>query len=218
MLAQFQSRTAIFNADECIKILEQFRWNCLEAINYVLENVDSAKRKSSNLAQQSLNVDQSLIPNECLNEVEGIRHFERVFQDRHPNVHRWPIWFKSSLENAINQSHGPFAVFLNHDESAFAKTFSRQILCSSSILNVFMNYKCILWPWDITYPLNKQRLLERSGRARQILFECLSYFNNINSYPLLLMLSRQKDRVVLLDVVNGDCEFRSNTSLSRTNT
>jgi hypothetical protein len=45
-----------------------------------------------------------LVPNECLNEIDGIRHFERVFQDRHPNVPRWPVWFKSSLENAINQS------------------------------------------------------------------------------------------------------------------
>jgi hypothetical protein len=45
-----------------------------------------------------------LVPNEYLNELEGVLHFERVFQDRHPNVHRWPIWFKSSLENAINQS------------------------------------------------------------------------------------------------------------------
>lgn len=45
-----------------------------------------------------------LVPDECLNELEGVRHFERAFQDRHPNVHRWPIWFKSSLENAINQS------------------------------------------------------------------------------------------------------------------
>ena len=45
-----------------------------------------------------------LVPNECLNELEGIRHFERVFQARHPNVPRWPVWFKSSLENAINQS------------------------------------------------------------------------------------------------------------------
>ncbi len=46
----------------------------------------------------------NLVPEDCLNEIEGIRHFERVFQDRHPNVHRWPVWFKSSLENAINQS------------------------------------------------------------------------------------------------------------------
>ena len=45
-----------------------------------------------------------LVPDECLNELEGVRHFEHAFQDRHPNVHRWPIWFKSTLENAINQS------------------------------------------------------------------------------------------------------------------
>jgi hypothetical protein len=45
-----------------------------------------------------------LVPDECLNELEGVRHFERAFQDRHPNVHRWPVWFKSSLDNAINQS------------------------------------------------------------------------------------------------------------------
>jgi len=80
-----------------------------------------------------------------------------------------------------------------------------------------MNYKCILWPWDVTYPLNKQRLLERSGRARQVLFECLSYFNNVNSYPLLLMLSHQKDRIVLLDIVNGNCDLdQTRACLERT--
>jgi hypothetical protein len=45
-----------------------------------------------------------LVPDECLNELEGVRHFERAFQDRHPNVHRWPVWYKSSLDNAIHQS------------------------------------------------------------------------------------------------------------------
>jgi len=61
------------------------------------------------------------------------------------------------------------------------------------------------------------RLLERSGRARQVLFECLSYFNNINSYPLLLMLSRQKDRIVLLDIVNGNCDLdQTRACLERT--
>ena len=71
--------------------------------------------------ERSLDVDQSLslspqlifsssinfysaVPDECLNEVEGVRHFERIFQARHPNLPRWPVWFKSSLENAINQS------------------------------------------------------------------------------------------------------------------
>ncbi|CAF1298083.1 unnamed protein product [Adineta steineri] len=221
MLAQFQSRTAIFNSDESIKILEQFRWNCLEAINYVLNNVNSTKEKTSNLVdniiQPSPRIDQPLVPNECLNEIDGIRHFERVFQDRHENIHRWPIWFKSSLENAIHQSHGPFAIFLNHDGSPFTTTFSRQILCSPSILNVFMKYKCILWPWDITYPLNKQRLLERSGRAQQIFIKCFSYFDHINNYPLLILLSRQNDRIVLLDIVNGNSDLdQTRACLERT--
>ncbi|UJR29108.1 hypothetical protein I4U23_010322 [Adineta vaga] len=209
-LVQFQSRTAIFNTDECIKILEQFRWNCLEATSYVLENVDSTRNKSSNFLQP-------LIPNECLNEVESIRHFERIFQERHENLSRWPIWFKSSLENAIHQSHSAFAIFLNHDKSSFTSTFSRQILCSSSILQVFVKYKCILWPWDITYPLNKQRLLERSGRVRQIFLECFSYFTNIDSYPLLLILTRQNDRVVLLDIINGNWDLdQTRACLERT--
>ncbi|CAF3065010.1 unnamed protein product [Rotaria sp. Silwood2] len=222
MLAQFQSRTAIFNAEESMKILEQFQWNCLEAINYVLKNVDSVKQKSSNLVHNIIPlclsvVDQSLIPNECLNELDGVHHFERAFQDRHSDVHRWPIWFKSSLENAISQSHGPFAVFLNHDKSAYAITFSRQILCSSSILNVLQKYKCILWPWDVTCPLNKQRLIQRSGRARQILVECLSYFTNVDNYPLLLLLSRQKDKIVLLDIINGHWDLdQTRACLERT--
>ncbi|CAF0914113.1 unnamed protein product [Adineta ricciae] len=210
-LVQFQSRTAIFNTDECIKILEQFRWNCLEAINYVLDNFDSTQRKSP------VSIDQPLIPNECLNELEGIRHFERVFQERHANVSRWPIWFKSTLENAINQSHGPFAIFLNHDKSSFTTIFSRQILCSSSVLNVFIKYKCILWPWDVTYSLNKQRLLERSGSARQILLECLSHFTYVDSYPLLIILTRQYNRVVLLDVINGNWDLdQTRACLERT--
>ncbi|CAF2085380.1 unnamed protein product [Rotaria magnacalcarata] len=221
MLVHFQSRTTIFNPDKCINILEQFRWNCLEAINYVLENVDSVKQKPPivvhNVIQSSLGFDQSLIPNECLNELESVRHFERAFQDRHADVNRWPIWFKASLENAINQSHGPFAIFLNHDKSAFATTFSRQILCSPSILNVFQKYKCILWPWDITYPLNKQRLIERSGRVRQVLLECLSYFHDVDNYPLLLLLSSQKDRMILLDIINGNWDLnQARACLERT--
>lgn len=61
------------------------------------------------------------------------------------------------------------------------------------------------------------RLLDKSDRARQILFECFSYFNNINNYPLLLMLSRQKDRIVLLDVVHGNCDLdQTRACLERT--
>jgi hypothetical protein len=61
------------------------------------------------------------------------------------------------------------------------------------------------------------RLLERNGRARQIFVECLSYFNNVNSYPLLLMLGRQKDRIVLLDIVNGNCDLdQTRACLERT--
>jgi hypothetical protein len=69
----------------------------------------------------------------------------------------------------------------------------------------------------ILYLFSFRRLLERSGRARQILFECLSYFKNVNSYPLLLMLSHQKDRIVLLDIVNGNCDLdQTRACLERT--
>lgn len=60
-------------------------------------------------------------------------------------------------------------------------------------------------------------LLDKSGRARQILFKCFSYFNDVNSYPLLLILSRQKDRIVLLDIINGNCDFdQTRACLERT--
>ncbi len=59
--------------------------------------------------------------------------------------------------------------------------------------------------------------MERNGRARQIFVECLSYFNNVNNYPLLLMLSRQKERIVLLDIVNGNCDIdQTRACLERT--
>ena len=39
----------------------------------------------------------------------------------------------------------------------------------------------------------------------------------MNSYPLLLILSRQKDRIVLLDFVNGNCDFdQTRACLERT--
>lgn len=161
--------------------------------------------------------DQPLISNECLNEIESIRHFERIFQNRYPNVNRWPVWFKSSLENLINQSHGPFAIFLNHDKSSFSPQFSREILCSPSILNLLTSYKCNIWPWDVTSPLNTKRLLERSGRVREILIECLCNATEINNYPLLLIVSRQKDRVILLDTIHGDSNYdQARSCLERT--
>lgn len=61
------------------------------------------------------------------------------------------------------------------------------------------------------------RFLERSGRAREIFTRCFSYFNNVNNYPLLLILTRQTDRIVLLDFVNGNCDFhQTRACLERT--
>jgi len=44
-----------------------------------------------------------LVPSGCLDELEGIRHFESAFRHRHRTASRWPGWFKSTLENALNQ-------------------------------------------------------------------------------------------------------------------
>jgi hypothetical protein len=80
-----------------------------------------------------------LVPNECLNELEGIRHFERVFQDRYPNVLRWPVWFKSSLENAINQSvKHSFLTFVYFYFFSMVHSLSFSIMMNLLLLKYFL--------------------------------------------------------------------------------
>jgi len=55
------------------------------------------------------------------------------------------------------------------------------------------------------------------GRARHVLGECLSYFADVDNYPLLIMLGRRKERIVILDIVNGSCELdQTRACLERT--
>ena len=59
--------------------------------------------------------------------------------------------------------------------------------------------------------------MERSGRARDVLVECLCNFSDVDNYPLLLMVTRQKDRVILVDFIRGNSSFDETRScLERT--
>lgn len=51
------------------------------------------------------------------------------------------------------------------------------------------------------------RLLERNARVRSILHDCFSSMKDIHRYPLLILLNREQERIVLLDIIQGNWDL-----------
>lgn len=120
----------------------------------------------------------NLVPNECLNELDGVRQFERAFQDRYADLNRWPTWFRGSLETAINQAvssssvtvfkyvwilysvvHLPFFLIMINlfiQQHFLVKFFVHHLfyICFK-LINVFFGHGMLLIPW-----INNSKSLE----------------------------------------------------------
>ncbi|CAF3884196.1 unnamed protein product [Rotaria sordida] len=101
---------------------------------------------------------------ECKNEVVDIECFNSCFISRYNFC---PMFFPGSLQDAcqaaftskVIKEHRPVLVYIHHDRSIFSNIFCLNIFCSEIIIEYLLeNY--IVWPWDITFELNKNKLIQ----------------------------------------------------------
>ena len=105
------------------------------------------------------------------------QNFTEALRLRFPLVKRWPNWCQLPIDNGLLRSvlsffrcfirfrviiicwfqNGPFIILFIHQESKFTEKFISTILSSSSILNTFSKYKCVIWPFDVTRSIDKQK-------------------------------------------------------------
>ncbi|CAF3308755.1 unnamed protein product [Rotaria socialis] len=103
-------------------------------------------------------------PPRCENEVDGILALSKCFKERYEDC---PLFFEGSLQNACKeafssipiQERRPVLVYIHNDESELRKKFCKDTFCSEKIINYLLeNY--IVWPWDITFQWNKNKLIK----------------------------------------------------------
>ncbi|CAF4754174.1 unnamed protein product [Rotaria sp. Silwood2] len=94
-------------------------------------------------------IDNSPFPGICQNEAVGIDLLSKCFEQRY---NACPVLFMGSLRDAcqaaisptIIQERRPVLIYLHNDDSLFNKTFCKDILCSTEIIDYLLeNY--IVW-------------------------------------------------------------------------
>ncbi|CAF1071553.1 unnamed protein product [Rotaria sordida] len=122
--------------------------------------------------------DRSPFPDECQNEVVGIESFYLCFTRRYSAC---PVFFMGSLHEACQEAfsspvikeHRPVLVYIHNDKKII-------------IEYLLENY--IVWPWDITFESNRNRLIQIWEEMFSIQFlDILS----VKSCPMLIGIMRR---------------------------
>ncbi|CAF2061506.1 unnamed protein product [Rotaria magnacalcarata] len=131
-------------------------------------------------------------PPRCENEVDGILALSKCFKERYEDC---PVFSEGSLQNACKeafssiaiQERRPVLVYIHNDESELRKKFCKDTFCSEKIINYLLdNY--IVWPWDITFQWNKNKLIKywEETFSTEFLDEFL-----IGEWPLMIGIMRR---------------------------
>ncbi|CAF3056754.1 unnamed protein product [Rotaria sp. Silwood2] len=108
--------------------------------------------------------DHDPFPNECEKEVVAVETFTSCFIRRYNFC---PMFFPGSLQDAcqiafnsqVIKERRPVLIYIHHDQSIFSNMFCSNIFCTEIIIEYLLeNY--IVWPWDITFDSNKNKLIQ----------------------------------------------------------
>ncbi|UJR19866.1 hypothetical protein I4U23_022999 [Adineta vaga] len=129
-------------------------------------------------------VDSHPLPDNCQNEILGVECIYKCFAQRYNEC---PAFFVGSLQAACEEAFG--SPMINEVR------FDCQYLVN--------NY--IVWPWDITYESNKNKLAEIWGQVFP--FEAFIDYS-INKYPMLIGVMRMCVEEDEMGVLNDDYQFK----------
>ncbi|CAF1229144.1 unnamed protein product [Adineta steineri] len=131
-------------------------------------------------------------PDECDDEVKGIESFSACFQERYNSC---PVFYPGSLSSAcesafkseVFEKRRPVLVYIYDDKSMLNNIFCQTIFCSEIIIDYLLeNY--IVWPWDITFISNKNKLIQM---WKKIFSNPLLNIHDTEQCPMLIGIMRR---------------------------
>ncbi|KAF8363881.1 ubxn-3 [Pristionchus pacificus] len=158
-----------------------------------------------------------LIPTDCASALEGTQNFQSVFEARYGKDgrgHLMPPFFIGTLQSAISEAFNcpdrpvserrPLALYIHHDRSVARNIFPQAVLCNDGVLGLLRS-QFIVWPWDVTAKQNEDKLTAWLSECslydtRPIV---ASFLNNVDRFPLLILLSKDGGQLRMIDFVNG---------------
>ncbi|CAH8585860.1 unnamed protein product [Dicrocoelium dendriticum] len=143
---------------------------------------------------------------------EATEQFCRLFMQRYcvDGETMAPPFITGSLESALQSSVGtvnvstrkPLFIYLHNDESIACHVFCQQILCSTELCQFFGENDFSVWPWDVTRPRAKERLLGWLENKIPNLSNVIKPLT-VDSYPVLSMVGKLSSQLEVLCVVLG---------------
>ncbi|KER20190.1 hypothetical protein T265_11208 [Opisthorchis viverrini] len=112
----------------------------------------------------------------------------------------------SALAASVNKStvagRKPLFLYLHHDASVACHLFCQRVLCSTGLVRFLGDNDFSVWPWDVTVPRAKDRLLGWLKSKLPGLVGVLSPLT-VDSYPVLAMVGKLAGQLEVLCTVLG---------------
>ncbi|CAF1089429.1 unnamed protein product [Adineta steineri] len=131
-------------------------------------------------------------PDECDDEAKGIESFSACFDERYNSCPAfYPGSLSSACESAFNskvvEERRPVLVYIHDDKSMLNNIFCQTIFCTEIIIDYLLeNY--IVWPWDITFISNKNKLIQV---WKEIFSDQLLNIHDTEQCPMLIGIMRR---------------------------
>lgn len=157
-----------------------------------------------------------LIPTEVNSVMDALHNLVSVFEARFATAQgsAAPNFSVDTLNNTIREAfeapgrdiseRRPLALYIHNDRSVAANIFASNIMCRDEISNL-LRHQFVLWGWDITFRDNEQKLAEWISNLGMFdtrhIVEMMRY--DSERFPLLLLLTREKGNLKLVDICYG---------------
>ncbi|CAF3881917.1 unnamed protein product [Adineta steineri] len=156
---------------------------------------DTDESDYDNFDDDNSSIKKPPLPDNCQDEVQGIDYISACFMNRY---NACPVFYRDSLDNACQEAfkskiikeRRPVLLYIHHDWSTYTNVFCSNIFCSDTLIEYLLdNY--IVWPWDITYESNRNKLIQ----IWEKLLPAGPLENySLEQYPLLIGIMRKSSK------------------------
>jgi len=160
------------------------------------------------MAQPARTGIQPLLPDGIGDDAMAGIQFGEEFGNRYgqPQPQFFPGSLEDALEDACNKPTSQrkmLAVYLHHDSSVLTNVFCTQVMCMEAVLGT-LSESFVTWGWDLTYPSNKQRLLDMISRHFGSVASATIRNFSIEKLPLVILVAKVKGNYEILQVIHGN--------------
>merc|ERR1719458_1818262 len=151
---------------------------------------------------------QPLLPDDFGDEALAGIKFGEEFGNRYGQPR--PQFFPGSLDDALGEACNKptserrmLAVYLHHDSSVLTNVFCTQVFCAEAVLGL-LSQNFVTWGWDLTYPSNKQRLLDMISRHFGSVASATIRNFSIEKLPLVILVAKLEGNMEIIQVIHGN--------------